>query len=176
MLFSTPSVLTMVHGIVFSGGALLALAAALFSVRVLALPDGAEVPHAHAHGFARVTAMAAGLLWVSVIAGAFVVFPLYRLAPPEGATDLAAFPRALLMSDPETRWLHAFAMEIKEHLPWVAAMLATAAAFVAQRYRRTLLADAALRRMVAAALSVSFLIVSWVALLGVFVNKVAPLQ
>ncbi|MEX2181752.1 MAG: hypothetical protein WD771_06895 [Gemmatimonadaceae bacterium] len=176
MLFSTPSVLTMIHGIVLSGGALLALAAALFAVRAMALPDGAPVSQAQGTSFARVTSLAAILLWFAVLGGTYLVFPLYRAAPPEGLTALAAFPRALLMSDPETRWLHAFAMEIKEHMPWIAAMLATAVAVVAHRRRATLLADGPMRRVASALLATTFVIVSFVAILGVFVNKVAPLE
>ena len=176
MLFSTPSLLTMVHGIALSGGALLALAASLFAVRAMALPDGVPVMPAQGTSFARVTLLTALLLWASVLGGAYLVFPLYRATPPEGLTMLAAYPRALLVSNPETRWLHAFAMEIKEHMPWIAAMLATAAAFIARRHRATLLADGALRRVVSALLSATFVIVSFVALLGVFVNKVAPLE
>ena len=176
MLFSWPSILTMVHGIVLSGGALLALAAALFAVRAMALPDGATVSVGQGNSFSRVTLMSAILLWASVFGGTFLVFPLYRAAPPEGLTMLAEFPRALLMSNPDTRWLHAFAMEIKEHMPWIAAMLATAAAFIARRHRATLLADGSLRKVVSTLLSVTFVIVSFVAILGVFVNKVAPLE
>lgn len=176
MLFSTPSLLTMVHGILLSGGALLALAAALFAVRILALPEGYEIPPAHADGFSRVATWSAILLWLAVLGGAIIVFPLYRAAPPEGVTALADYPRAYLLADPEKAWLHLFAMEIKEHLPWAAAMLTTAAAFIARRYRATMLANAQLRRIVSASLTISFLIVGWIALLGVFVNKVAPLQ
>ena len=40
MLFTDRSILTMVHGLVFGGGALLVLAAALFALRVLPAADG----------------------------------------------------------------------------------------------------------------------------------------
>jgi hypothetical protein len=80
------------------------------------------------------------------------------------------------MANPNTAWLHAFAMETKEHAPWIASMLATAAAFVAVRYRRTLLHDAQVRRMAATLLAVSLVLVAYVSLLGIFVNKVAPLE
>lgn len=120
-----------------------------------------------------VTAFA--LLWMSVLGGTYIVFPMYRATPPEGVASLAQYPRALLMSSADTRWLHAFGMEIKEHMPWIAAMLATAAAFVARRHRATLLADASLRRITGSLLGITLALVSFVALLGVFVNKVAPL-
>ena len=101
---------------------------------------------------------------------------MYRATPPEGSASLAAYPRAYLMASADTRWLHAFAMEIKEHLPWIASMIATAVAFVASRYRTTLLADERLRRATATLLAVAFVVVAFVALMGVFVNKVAPVE
>jgi len=175
MLFSDRSLWTMLHGLVLSGGALVLLVAALLSLYAMAAPDGAPVPARHSKVIAGLTLAAAVLLWLSVIGGTYVVFPMYRATPPEGIASLAQYPRALLMSSAETRWLHAFGMEIKEHVPWIAAMLATAAAFVVRRHRTTLLADGTLRRITGTLLAVSLVLVSWVALLGVFVNKVAPL-
>jgi hypothetical protein len=82
----------------------------------------------------------------------------------------------LILSSPGTAWLHAFAMEVKEHMPWIAAMLSTAVAFVGVRYRARLLSDAQLNGMATTLSVLSFMIVSFVAILGVFVNKVAPLD
>lgn len=175
MLFSDRSLWTMLHGLVASGGAMMLLVAALFSLRAMAAPEGAAVPERQSAAFAWLLVAIAALLWMSVLGGTYVVFPMYRATPPEGVASLAEYPRALLMSKPDTRWLHAFGMEIKEHMPWIAAMLATAAAFVARRHRTTLLADAAMRHVTGALLVATFLLVSLVALLGVFVNKVAPL-
>jgi hypothetical protein len=56
-------------------------------------------------------------LWLTVIVGTYVIFPPYRATPPPGATDLSEFPRALVLASPSTAWLHAFAMESKEHMP-----------------------------------------------------------
>jgi hypothetical protein len=67
-------------------------------------------------------------------------------------------------------------METKEHVPWIAAMLATAVAFVGVRCRSKLLSDASLNRMATALLAICFVLVSYLALLGVFINKVAPLE
>lgn len=175
MLFSDRSLLTMLHGLVLSGGALVLLVVAQFSLRTMAAPEGTAVSDRHANTFAWLTVAIAVLLWLSVLSGTYIIFPLYRATPPEGIASLAAYPRELLMSSADTRWLHAFGMESKEHVPWIAAMLATAAAFVARRHRATLLADAALRRITGSLLAIVLVLVSFVALLGVFVNKVAPL-
>jgi hypothetical protein len=55
-------------------------------------------------------------------------------------------------------------------------MLTTAAAFVATRYRRTMLGDAELRRMTMALVSIALVLSAFVGILGIFVNKVAPLE
>jgi hypothetical protein len=125
---------------------------------------------------AALTAFVALTVWLTTLVGTYVVFPPYRATPPEGSADLAQYPRSMLLGDPATAWLHAFAMETKEHLPFVAGMLATAVAFVAWRYRRRFLDDPALRRPATAFLAICFAIVAYVSLLGVFINKVAPLE
>ncbi len=193
-LFSVPSLLTMVHGLVLSGGAIVGLVVSLLALRWFAQPAGvAGAAHAggglsaaHADSglvgaragdrFAQVTTVTAVLLWLAVLGGTYLVFPLYREAPPEGVTALADYPRAMLMANPDTRWLHAFGMEVKEHVPWIAAMLTTATAFVARRHRHTVLADGRMRRVMASLLVISLALVSFVGLMGVFVNKVAPLD
>ena len=175
-LFSDRSLWTMAHGLVLSGGAMLTMAAALFALTVMAIPRGGTVPRRQATALVWLLVAMTVLLWLSVLMGTYRVFPLYRTPPPDGVLSLTEYPRALLLSSPDTAWLHAFAMEIKEHVPWIAAMLATAVAFIARRYRTTLLADAALRRVTTALLAVTLAIVSFVALLGVFINKVAPLE
>ena len=177
MLFSERSIWTMLHGIGFGGGALLALAAAIFAIYLMhprAADDG-ELPDRSGQ-IAGLTSLTALLLWLTTLVGTYVVFPPYRATPPDGATDLAAYPRSLILGDPSTAWLHAFAMETKEHLPFIASMLVTAVAFVAWRYRGRFVADAGMRRAGTAMLTVTFAIVAYISLLGVFINKVAPLE
>ena len=177
-LFSDRSVWTMIHGIVLGGGALMALAAALFSLRVMRSAESPTVtpPQSQARALAWLVVFAAAALWMTILIGTYVSFPSYRAPPPEGLTDLTRYPRALLMARPGTVWLQALAMEIKEHVPWIASMLATAAAFVAVRYRATLLTDRRLNGMVTTMLSLCFVLASLVGVLGIFVNKVAPLE
>ena len=176
-LFSNRSILTMIHGIVLGGGALMALTAALFSLRAMRVadPSRASAPYG-SPPLAWLLAFAATALWATIIIGAYVNFPAYRATPPQGLIDLAQFPRSLLQSKPETVWLHGFAMEIKEHMPWIAAMLASAVAFVAARYRSTLLTDRRMNGMATTLLAICFALASIVGVLGIFVNKVAPLE
>jgi hypothetical protein len=177
LLFSERSVWTMIHGIGLGGGALMALAAALFHLRVTEAPAGADsVAGRQMRYLAWLTVLIAVLLWLTVLVGTYVSFPPYRVSPPEGVVDLSRYPRSLIQSNPGTAWLHSFAMEIKEHVPWIAAMLATAAAFTTARYRSRLTRDAQLRGMVTITLSICFGLVAAAALLGTFINKVAPLE
>jgi hypothetical protein len=175
VLFSERSLWTMIHGIGLGGGALLALAAVLFAMLVVRPRPGGD-GHYRTRPIAWMAAFAAIMTWLTTIVGTYVIFPPYRATPPEGTTDLSEYPRALILGNPDTEWLHRYAMETKEHLPFIAAMLATAVAFVAWRYRDRLLGDASLRRLGVAMLALSFAMVAYLSLLGVFVNKVAPLD
>jgi hypothetical protein len=175
MLFSERSIWTMVHGIGLGGAALLGLAAALFFVYA-ARPGQPIGRGTEPRAFAALTVFTAVMLWLTVIIGTYIVFPPYRATPPPGTTDLREFPRALVLANENTAWLHAFAMEIKEHMPWIASMLTTAVAFIAVRYPSATLTQPSLRKIVSSLLAISFAIVGFVSLLGVFVNKVAPLD
>ena len=176
-LFTDRSIWTMIHGIALGGGALMGLSAALFSLSAMRTADASDIAAQNQSRYlAWLTVFVAVVLWLTVLVGTYVNFPPYRATPPAGLTDLSQYPRSLIQSNPATVWLHAFAMEIKEHVPWIAAMLATAVAFVGVRYRSKLLSDVQLRSMATTLLVICFVLVSFVALLGVFINKVAPLE
>lgn len=177
MLFTDRSLWTMAHGVVLGGAALMALAAALFALGVMGTSDRANGPTDNqSRALTALMVFLAIVLWVTVLVGTYIVFPPYRATPPAGVVDLSQYPRSLLLANVETAWLHAFGMESKEHMPWIASMLATAVAFVSVRYRSALLKDAPLRRMAMILLAVSFALVAFVGLMGVFIDKVAPLH
>jgi hypothetical protein len=175
MLFSDRSIWTMLHGIVLGGGALLMISAALFFLLAMwPAKSSTAATQNQSRAFAGLIVSAAVVLWLTVFVGTYITFPPYRAAPPEGVTDLVPYPRSFLMADSDTVWLHAFAMESKEHMPWIAAMLTTAVAFMSVRYR--LFTDAQLHKMATALLAISFTLVAFVSLMGIFINKVAPLE
>jgi hypothetical protein len=176
MLFSERSLWTMMHGIVLGGSALLMIGAALFFMLVSRASNGGVATRDASRPLAWLLTVNAAVLWLTVLSGTYVTFPPYRATPPEGLTDLAAYPRSQILASPDTAWLHSFAMESKEHMPWIASMLATAVAFVAFHYGSRLLSDVRLRRMAATLLGICFALVSFVTLMGTFVNKVAPLE
>ena len=117
LLFTDLSILTMLHGIAFGGGALLVLGAALFGLFVIPAPDGPPPSPGQARALSLLMSAGAALLWLAVLGGTYLVFPPYRATPPEGLTDLAAYPRSFLLGSPDTAWLHAFAMEVKDTCP-----------------------------------------------------------
>ena len=167
----------MIHGIVLGGGTLIALSVAIFSLRAMRAADtSGPIVRDQSRYLAGVLLFATAALWLTVLVGTYVSFPAYRATPPEGLTDLGRYPRSLLQSDPRTVWLHALAMEIKEHVPWIAAILATAVAFVAVRYRSRLLTDMRLNRMATAVVGICLALASISGLLGILINKVAPLE
>ena len=176
MLFTENNIWTMIHGIGLGGAAMMGLAAALFYLYAARGSDGSGDFRTASRALAGVTVFSAATLWVTVLVGTYIVFPPYRATPPAGVTDLTQFPRALVLANPDTAWLHAVAMESKEHMPWIASMLATAVAFVSVRYRSRVLYDKSLWNMAFGLLAVSFALASFVSLMGVFVNKVAPLR
>ena len=177
MLFTERSIWTMIHGIVLGGGALMSLSAALFSLRAMHAENASDAALQNQSRYlVGLTVFAAVVLWLTVLIGTYITFPPYRATPPEGLADLSQYPRSLIQSSPGTVWLHSFAMETKEHMPWIAAMLSTAVAFISVRYRSQLLSDAHLNRMATTLLAICFVLVSFVAILGVFINKVAPLE
>ena len=176
MLFSERSIWTMMHGIGLGGAALLGLAAALFYLYATRPASLSTANERGSRAFALLTTFTAVMLWLTVIVGTYIIFPPYRITPPPGTTDLSQFPRALVLANANTAWLHAFAMEIKEHMPWIASMLTTAVAFIAVRHPAATLRNPSLRNTAFSLLVISFAIVSFVSLLGVFINKVAPLD
>lgn len=177
VLFTSRSIWTMIHGIILGGGALLGLSAALFSLATIRTADVADAAaQQRVRYLGLLTVTIAVLLWLTVLVGTYIDLPPYRATPLAGLTDLGQYPEALLKSNPDTKWLHSFAMEIKEHVPWISAMLATAIAFVSTRYRSRLLTDSALRGTTLTLLAICFVLVAVVSLLGMFINKVAPLQ
>ena len=175
-LFSARSIWTMLHGIALGGGALLALAATLFGLLVLKSESDMSGPSARRAWVSSLATISSVLVWLTVIGGTYIVFPPYRATPPEGVTDLAAYPRSFLLASTDTAWLHGIAMEMKEHVPWIAAMLATAAAFITNRYRAEVFRESLERRLALTLLGLCVTLVATASLLGVFVNKVAPLE
>jgi len=112
------------------------------------------------------TAMA-GLLWLTVIVGTWVVYPWYR-------EDIPSSPKSKLLANPDTVDWHNFGMEWKEHIAWIAPMLATAAAFVVLYYRSDLVRNQFARRLAMGLLIAAFAAAVVAGVLGALITKEAP--
>ena len=107
--------------------------------------------------------------------GTLLVYPTYRAPPPDGIIDLADYPRSFLVADPSRSMWHHFGMEWKEHVAWLAPMLATTAAFVVTRYRMQLAKDATIRKAAIMLFTFAFFAAGVAGLLGALINKAAPI-
>jgi hypothetical protein len=168
---------TALHGMVLGAAFLLAFTGGFMSLSALRVawlsPEGTQ--QAVRRLIAWTWTMAV-LAWLTVLVGAYIVYPWYRAKPPAGASAaiLSDYPKNLLLSNPRTADWHEFGMEWKEHVAWLAPILATAVAFVVTRYRSRIAADADIRRALLILFSLAFITASVAGLLGALINKAAP--
>ncbi len=106
--------------------------------------------------------------WLTVLSGTYVVYPWYRDAAKTS-------PRSLILADPTKAEWHNFGMEWKEHVAWIAPILATAVAFVVVYYGMRLAQDEGMRRVLVVLFVLAFGAAAIAGLFGAFINKVAPI-
>jgi len=168
---------TVLHGMLFGAGFLVAFTgglAGLYSLR----PEWVTVQGIKE----RMVRLKVGLwamavlAWATVISGSFIVYPWYRAAPPEGTTDLTAYPRYLLLADPSQAQWHKLGMEWKEHVGWLAPIAATVVAFAVTYYGPTLAERVGERRALIIFYILAFTAAAIAGTFGAFINKVAPIR
>ena len=165
------------HGMVFGALFLLSFAgglAGLWSLR----PEWVTVNGLQERMFRLklgVTTLAV-VAWVTVITGTWIVYPWYRAKPPQGVTDLTAYPKALLVATPGKEDWHNFGMEWKEHVAWIAPILATAVAFIVLYYSNQLIVDKKLRYLALGLFVLAFATAGVAGGLGAFITKAAPIK
>jgi hypothetical protein len=113
--------------------------------------------------------------WLTVLTGTYLILPQYLAEPPKGAT-LRDYPKAYLLAHPNLAPLNDVGMEWKMHLAWIAPVLATAVAYVVLRYGPRLVNDAQIRRASLVIFTVAFLTAVVAGLIGLILDKVAPIQ
>ena len=86
------------------------------------------------------------------------------------------YPRNLLLSKPATAEWHKFGMEWKEHVAWLAPILATAVAYMVTRYGARLAKDNQVRRAVIVLFTIAFMTAAVAGLFGALINKAAPVH
>src|SRR5579859_4367147 len=125
---------TMVHGMGFGALYLLACSFAIVELYRRYKPRSLQPISEEDEKFLGTwLVVMAVVAWITVLTGAYVIYPWYRAVPPAGAA-LSAFPQALLKANSDTIGWHAIGMEWKEHIAWFAPISLTAAAFIFIRY------------------------------------------
>jgi hypothetical protein len=158
----------LIHGLILGGAFMLTFAgglAGLYSLRP-ELVTARGMRERMRRLVAGTVGMAA-LAWLTVITGTWIVYPWYR-------EDTEDSPRSLLLADENTKDWHEFAMEWKEHVAWIAPMLATAAAFIVIYYREDLIKNQLARRIALVCFIGAFAIAAIAGVLGALITKKAP--
>jgi hypothetical protein len=158
----------LVHGILLGGAFLLAFTgglAGLYSLRPHLITQAGLTERIRRLSVGT-TAMAA-ILWLTVIAGTWIVYPWYR-------EDVPSSPKSKLLADSDTKDWHEFAMEWKEHIAWIAPMLATAAAFIVLYYKADLIRNNFARKLAMGLFIGAFACAVIAGLLGALITKKAP--
>ena len=119
------------------------------------------------------TAALAVVAWLASATGTWFGYAGYRAEVPPGG-DISMYPREYLLHSSRLAFWETFAMEWKVHVGWTTPFLATAVAFVALRYRRRLVGDPLVRKVMANLLVIAFAGALVAAVLGALVNVTAP--
>ena len=162
--------LAALHGMVFGALFLLAFAggfAGLYSLRPALLTNQGLVERSR-RLIAGTWSMAI-VAWLTVITGTFIVYPWYRAKGPTSA-------KSLIVANPLTANWHNFGMEWKEHIAWLAPILATMVAIVVAYYGPRLIKHQGLRRVLMGLFVLAFASAAIAGLLGAFITKVAPVH
>ena len=177
MEITARSLWTLVHGIGFGALYLLAGSGAIATLygRYSIDSQSRSVQGSDRFLVLYLTAMAA-LAWLAVLTGTYIIYPWYRTAAPTGTVHLAAFPRALLLSNPGTSQWHTIGMEWKEHVAWLVPFAITMAAAIAIKYGRGLRSHPQLRSALQVFIVTSLVAAAIAGFLGAMINKNAPVE
>jgi hypothetical protein len=158
------------HGMIFGAMFLLAFAggfAGLYSLRPALITAQGLVERSR-RLIAGTWAMAL-VAWATVYTGTFIVYPWYRAKG-------AASPKSILLANVNTADWHNFGMEWKEHIAWLAPILATMVAVVVTYYGPRLIKHQGLRRALLGIFVLAFACAAVAGLLGAFITKAAPVH
>src|SRR3974390_2501422 len=103
MEISTHDLVTVLHGMGFGALFMLAFSGAAVELYRLSAPGAPAQVSAREQTVLDFYLLAMVILaWLTVFSGAYIVYPWYRAVPPAGVTDLAQYPRRLLLSTGQT--------------------------------------------------------------------------
>jgi hypothetical protein len=167
--------ITVMHGMGFGALFMLAFSGAIGVIYATAVGAAHWSPPPRAQRMFRFYLISmASLAWLTVLSGAFLVYPWYRAVPPAGATNLSAYPQRLLLASPLTAGWHDYGMEWKEHVAWLTPIAMTMVAYVFIKYGPQLARLRHLRNAVLGFTAVAFLATGVAGVFGAFLNKYAP--
>jgi uncharacterized membrane protein len=114
--------------------------------------------------------------WITVLTGAYLIYPWYRALPLPGNSALDSFPQALLKARQNTIGWHGIGMEWKEHIAWFTPISITMAAAVFHKYRSSLRNYPQLRAAILTFVVASFATAGIAGFFGAELNKHAPVE
>jgi len=177
MEISTRDLWTVLHGMGFGALFMLAFSGALAELYRLSAPGAPGQASGREQTLMNFYLAAMVILaWFTVFSGAYIVYPWYRAVPPAGVTDLAEYPRRLLLSSGKTSEWHNVGMEWKEHVAWLAPIAMTMVAYVTKKYGRAIVRPRGLRTAVLGFALAAFVATGVAGAFGAFLNKYAPVR
>ena len=177
MEMTARSLWTMVHGMGFGALYLLACSGAFVELyRRYAPSSSGEVTEGDETFLCAYLIAMAVVAWITVLTGAFIIYPWYRAAAPPGTADLSAFPQMLVKSHPGTSGWHSRGMEWKEHVAWFTPIAATMVSVVFLKYGHRLKGLPQLRAAVLFFTLISFVSAGIAGFFGAMLNKHAPVE
>lgn len=161
---------TLLHGMVLGALFLLAFAggwAGLYSLRSeLVTAEGIKE---RMHRLRLGTWTMAAVAWLTVITGTWIPYVLYRAKGPDS-------PKSILLANHATAGWHEFGMEFKEHVAWIAPILATVVAYLVYYYGPRLARNEKVRRIAMTLFTLAFATAAAAGLFGALITKAAPIK
>ena len=177
MEITTRDLWTVVHGMGFGALFMLAFSAALVELYRVSTGNGPSSPSSRGQKMLSLYLGAMVVLaWLTVLTGAYIIYPWYRAVPPDGLMDLSEYPRRLLLSSGKTSEWHNVGMEWKEHVSWIAPISISMVAYVFAKYGRAIARAPQIRTAVLTFALVAFIATGVAGAFGAFLNKYAPIR
>jgi hypothetical protein len=167
---------TVLHGMGFGVLFMLAFSGAIAELYRLSAPNAPPIMAREQQALNFYLGAMVLLAWLTVFTGTYIIYPWYRAVPPPGITDLAGYPRALLLSSSKTSGWHNIGMEWKERVAWLAPIAITMVAYVTAKYGREIVHHRTMRAAVLGFALAAFLTTGVAGALGAFLNKYAPVS
>jgi hypothetical protein len=177
MEISTRDLWTVLHGMGFGALFMLAFSGAMAELYRMSAPGVVVQASRREQSLLNLYLAAVVILaWLTVFSGAYIVYPWYRAVPPAGVTNLADYPRRLLLSSGKTSEWHNIGMEWKEHVAWLAPIAMTMVAYVTWKYQQTIIKPRNMRASVLVFVLAAFVATGIAGAFGAFLNKYAPVH